>query len=198
VKRKFTAAVFILAVIFVAAYIAANRGTQMDASAPSSPTAPAAVPASATELQTARNSAPAVPAPSAPAAKIESATNAPAPAQTATPGPELTVNGYAVQDPGARVALGMVGSSPEAEAYWSDAINDPALPAEERKDLIEDLNEDGLADPKHPTPEDLVIIADRIRLVENMAPQAMDQVNADAFAEAYKDLTALYNGQPAN
>ena len=76
------------------------------------------------------------------------------------------------------------------------AINDPNLPAEERKDLIEDLNEDGLSDPKHPGPEDLPLILNRLQLIEELAPDAMDRVNADAFAEAYKDLNNMLAGKP--
>ena len=101
-----------------------------------------------------------------------------------------------IQDPAAREALSLVGLDPEAEAYWSAAINDPSLPAEERQDLIEDLNEDGLSDPKHPAPEDMPLIVNRLQLIEEMAPSAMDQVNADAFQEAHKDLLNLLNGVP--
>ena len=103
-----------------------------------------------------------------------------------------------VQDPDARVALSMVGADPEAEAYWMGAINDPNLPAEERKNLIEDLNEDGLSNPKHPGPEDMPLILSRIQLIEELAPNAMDQDNAAAFAEAYKDLVNLATGQPVD
>ncbi len=78
-----------------------------------------------------------------------------------------------------------------AEAVWVDAINDPATPPNERKDLIEDLNEDGFADPDHPAPDDLSLVMSRIALIEQVGPGAMDQVNADAFAEAYKDLTNM-------
>jgi hypothetical protein len=115
------------------------------------------------------------------------------PAQAGQP---LVINGYAVQDPTARLALNFVGSDPDAEAYWAGAINDPNLPAEERKDLIEDLNEDGLSDPKNPGQEDLPLILNRLQLIEELAPNAMDQVNADAFAEAYKDLVNMLAGQP--
>jgi len=100
-----------------------------------------------------------------------------------------------IQDPDARVALSLVGADPAAEAYWESAINDPNLPAEERKDLIEDLNEDGLSDPKHPGPQDMPLIASRLQLIEELAPDAMDQVNGDAFAEAYKDLISMANGE---
>jgi hypothetical protein len=106
------------------------------------------------------------------------------------------INGYELQDPMARVALNFVGSDPDADSYWIGAINDSSMPAEERKDLIEDLNEDGLSDPRHPTARDLPLILRRIRIIEQLVPLAMDNVNRDAFAEAYKDLTGLLNGQP--
>ncbi|MCX8156567.1 MAG: hypothetical protein N3J91_08995 [Verrucomicrobiae bacterium] len=102
-------------------------------------------------------------------------------------------------DPLAREALQLVGADPKATAYWIQAINDPRLPREERKDLIEDLNEDGFTDKKRPTLEDLPLVQARIELIEWLAPQAMDQVNADAFQEAYKDLLQIRSrltGQP--
>jgi hypothetical protein len=95
------------------------------------------------------------------------------------------------QDPAARVALGYVGADPVAEMYWYGAINDPSLPAHERQDLIEDLNEDGLSDPRNPTMDDLPLILSRIQIIEAVAGDAMDEVNADAFQEAYKDLVNL-------
>ena len=101
-----------------------------------------------------------------------------------------------IQDPDARAALSMVGADPEAEQYWAAAINDPNLPANERKDLIEDLNEDGLSDPNHPGPQDLSLILNRLRLIDELAPLAMDQVNAEAFQEAQKDLLAMLDGKP--
>ena len=96
-----------------------------------------------------------------------------------------------LQDPAARVALSAVGADADAEAYWYFAINDPDLPAHERQDLIEDLNETGLIDPRRPTFDDLPLIVNRLALIEELAPQAMDQVNFDAFQEAYKDLVNL-------
>jgi hypothetical protein len=99
--------------------------------------------------------------------------------------------GKEVTDPVARVALIYVGADPEAEAYWFDAINDPSLSANERQDLIEDLNEEGFADPHHPTIDDLPLIVSRLELIEELAWDAMDEVNSDAFAEAHKDLTRM-------
>jgi len=99
----------------------------------------------------------------------------------------------AAQDPAAREALKLVGIDDEAEQYWISAINDPELSANERKNLIEDLNEEGFSDPRNPTEEDLPIIVSRIELIEELTPTAMDQANAEAFQEAYKDLTNMYN-----
>jgi hypothetical protein len=96
-----------------------------------------------------------------------------------------------IQDPTARIALAFVGIDPDAERYWYAAINDPSRSAHERQDLIEDLNEEGLFDPQNPTLEDLPLILNRIQLIETVFWDAMDEVNADAFLEAYKDLVNL-------
>jgi hypothetical protein len=93
--------------------------------------------------------------------------------------------------PIARAALGLVGVDPEAEEVWYWAINDPSLSPDDRKNLIEDLNEDGFPDPKHITIDDLPLILSRIELIEEIGPDAMDDTNAEAFAEAYKDLVKM-------
>jgi hypothetical protein len=134
---------------------------------------------------------PASPKPSGPAAASTAATSEP----KASAEFSLKYNGYEVQDPTARLALYFVGSDPEATAYWMAATNDPSLPAEERKDLIEDLNEDGFPDPHHPSPADVPLIENRLWLIGELAPYSMDQVNADAFGEAYKDLWGMLYGQ---
>jgi hypothetical protein len=104
--------------------------------------------------------------------------------------PPVAANG--VGDPLARVALSFVGADPYAEEYWIEAINNADLSADERQNLIEDLNEDGLSDPDNPTADDLPLIVNRIQLIEELAPDAMDDVNAAAFQEAYKDLVNMY------
>jgi hypothetical protein len=98
-----------------------------------------------------------------------------------------------IQDPTARIALSLVGADSDAEAYWYEAINDSNLSDSERSDLIEDLNEDGFTNPKHPTKDDLPLIESRMALLEEITPDAMDQTNLNAFAEAYKDLQNMYN-----
>jgi hypothetical protein len=100
------------------------------------------------------------------------------------------------QDPEARDALALVGSDSVAEQYWLLAINNSKLPAKERQDLIEDLNEEGFTNAKNPTPEDIKIIEHRIKLIDELAPHAMDNVNADAFREARKDLAQMLKRGP--
>ena len=95
------------------------------------------------------------------------------------------------KDPQARNALALVGADVNAEYYWLATINDPGIPAKERKDLIEDLNEDGISDPAHPSLSDLALITSRIQLIETLLPTAIDKVNADAFKEAHKDLLKM-------
>ena len=97
-----------------------------------------------------------------------------------------------IANPEARLALSMVGVDPGAEEVWCSAINDPRLGADERKDLIEDLNEDGFSNPKNPTKDDLPLIVSRMQIIEDIAGNAMDEINAAAFAEAYKDLANMY------
>jgi len=98
----------------------------------------------------------------------------------------------------AREALNFVGADPMADAVWYEAINDPNITPHDRQDLIEDLNENGFADPKHLTQDDLPLIVSRLDLIEQLGPDAMDEVNADAFAEAYKDLNNMFKKLTSN
>jgi hypothetical protein len=152
---------------------------------------PAASPKEAPAATRASVPAPSTPAPqSAPSAEpSQAAAKAPSKVSQANQGQSPAKE--SLQDPLAREALAFVGADPMAEEYWFAAINDPDLPAHERSDLIEDLNEDGLSDPKHPGREDLPLILNRLVLIEKIAPTAPDQVNADALQEAYKDLQQL-------
>ena len=92
----------------------------------------------------------------------------------------------------ARVALRFVGRDAAADALWRDAIDDLGLSKQARSDLIEDLNDEGYPDPDHLTAADLPLIMERIRIVERLAPRAIDDVNGAAFEEAYKDLVDMY------
>jgi hypothetical protein len=106
----------------------------------------------------------------------------------------------AVKEPLARLALNFVGTDAQANQFFQQAINDPALPKDARRNLIEDLNQDGFVDRKNLTANDLPLIRSRIALIEQSAPGATDPTNAKAFAEAYKDLqnmqTRILNPAP--
>ena len=93
----------------------------------------------------------------------------------------------------ARAALAMIGYDPAADAVYIQLINDPTVSANDRHNLIEDLNEDGFPDPDNPTVDDLPMIEYRIDLIDDHAPYAMDKTNADAFKEARKDLVNMAN-----
>ena len=108
--------------------------------------------------------------------------------------PPANANGP-VQDLTARQALSLVGADPDAEQYWTAAIFDPTLPDSEREDLMEDLNEDGLSDPQHPGPQDLPLIVNRIRIIEEITPYA-DEFMLEHLWEADKDLRNMLAGQP--
>ena len=95
-----------------------------------------------------------------------------------------------LRDPDARAALSLVGIDPEAEAYWIGAIFDSSLPEQEREDLMEDLNEEGLSDPKHPGPQDVPLILNRLVLLDDIGIHA-DEFMLTHLAEAYKDLVNL-------
>ena len=156
--------------------------------APIAPTAPEQPPLSKVE-----NVSPATSSPPSESARVNPPMIAKAPttANAINP-PSQPRPGKNWQDPLAREALSYVGADLEAEEVWADAINNPDLPPNERKDLIEDLNEDGFPDPKNITEEDLPLILSRLRLIEAHGPNAMDDVNAEAFREAYKDLVKMY------
>ena len=95
-----------------------------------------------------------------------------------------------LQDPLARAAMSLVGADPGAEAYWLEAIFDSSLPKQEREDLIEDLNEEGLSDHKRPGPGDYPLIMNRLAIIEEIAPYS-DEFMLNHLQEAYKDLVNL-------
>jgi hypothetical protein len=117
------------------------------------------------------------------AAQVNEKTEKPMPAQKAPAKDEKVV-----QDPLAREALIFVGLDEDAEMYWFAAIQDPTLPTSERQDLIDDLNEEGLPDPKHPTMDDLPLILSRLEIIKEIAPSVPEGLD---WKESYDDLLNL-------
>lgn len=98
------------------------------------------------------------------------------------------------REPLARVALTYVGANGQAAQLWHTAINDPTLKPAQRRELVLDLDQDGLQNDKTPTPADLPIVANRLSLTQAYLQQ--DYVQNDpllnkAFLEANKDLQKL-------
>ena len=116
-----------------------------------------------------------------------------------------------VQDADSREALGRVGMTYVGSAndqvndralqIFHQAINDPTLLPKQRRNLIEDLNEAGLSNPRSPTPDDLNIIAKRnaiIRAYQQEPYVQNDPVASSAFHEAGKDTTELLQNAGIN
>jgi hypothetical protein len=101
------------------------------------------------------------------------------------------INDPANKEPLARLALNFVGADAQANEFYQRAINDMTLSNGHRKNLIEDLNQDGFPDTRNLSARDLPLIESRISLIEQLAPQASDPVNKRAFDEAYKDLVNM-------
>jgi len=108
-----------------------------------------------------------------------------------------------------RLALNYVGANDQALELYHQAALDPQLNPDQRRNLVEDLNQDGLVNRRNPTPEDLKIIAKRYELTQSYLQQDYvknDKLLNEAFLEANKDLANLLQragvtppgGPPAN
>ncbi|MEI6861289.1 MAG: hypothetical protein WCL04_03460 [Verrucomicrobiota bacterium] len=170
-KKSLLAAGLLLVVVVVATYLALRP-------------APAAKPARAAAR------------PRQAASTLAERSSDPAPADSPAL-PPVPVSAFQADAKLAREALALVGTSPEADQYWIASINDLSLSNKERRELIEDLTDTGL--PPNPTVENLPLIVTRIQLIDQLAPAAIDQINANAFAEARKDLVnfVTHLAQPA-
>jgi hypothetical protein len=68
---------------------------------------------------------------------------------------------------------------------------DQALKPDHRRELVEDLNRDGISNGKNPTPDDLNIISRRYNLTQSYLQTDYvqnDKILNAAFREADKDL----------
>jgi hypothetical protein len=95
------------------------------------------------------------------------------------------------REPLARLALAYVGANQQAAELFHTALLDPALLPDQKRELVEDLNQDGLNSTKTPTAEDLRVISERYALTQAYLQQEYvvgDKVLNAAFREADKDL----------
>lgn len=98
------------------------------------------------------------------------------------------------KEPLARTALTFVGADAQALQLYHTALLDPALLPDQKRELVEDLNQDGLVNRKAPTEEDLRIIANRYQITQSYLQQEYvqgDPVLNAAFREADKDLRKM-------
>lgn len=93
-----------------------------------------------------------------------------------------------------RLALNYVGANDSAVTLFHQVALDPQLKPDQRRNLIEDLNQDGLKNERNPTPEDLKIIAKRYELTQSYLQQQYvvnDRLLNAAFQEANRDLARM-------
>jgi hypothetical protein len=94
----------------------------------------------------------------------------------------------------ARVALAYVGANDQAGELFHAAVLDQTLKPDQTRNLVEDLNQDGLANRRTPTTEDLKIIARRFEITQAYLQQDFvinNKTLSAAFREADKDLRNL-------
>lgn len=104
---------------------------------------------------------------------------------------DARVLGGDAKEPLARLALAFVGSNRQAEQLFHTAVLDGALTPDARRNLIEDLNQDGLSSKRNLSPEDLSLVTARYRLTQTYLQQDYvqgDRMLLEAFKEADKDL----------
>lgn len=97
----------------------------------------------------------------------------------------------AAKEPLVRSALAFVGANDQALQVFGQAVRDPALQGEPIRNLVEDLNQDGIRNEKQPTPEDLKLIANRYALTQRYLQQDFvlnNKALLEGFREADKDL----------
>ena len=88
-------------------------------------------------------------------------------------------------------ALAFVGTTADANSVWEAAVDDATLSAEARRKLIAGLTTEGF--DSNLTAADLPLISARMTLIEQLAPDALDESNEAAFEAAYERLQEMYD-----
>ena len=100
------------------------------------------------------------------------------------------------KEPLARLALNFAGADPQADALYKLAIRDAALTDKSRRELIEDLNQDGFDNLKSLSARDLQLVQNRLTLINQSRNENDPKTIADAFNEAEKDLKEMLAKNP--
>ncbi len=92
------------------------------------------------------------------------------------------------KEPLARLALNFAGTDEQANALYKLAINDQNLKPDSRRELIEDLNQDGFDNLKSLSDRDVQLVKSRLDLIGKYRQPNDPKMISDAFNEAEKDL----------
>jgi len=95
------------------------------------------------------------------------------------------------KEPLARLALNFAGADDQADALYKMAIKDTNLTDKSRRELIEDLNQDGFDNLKNLSQRDLQLVQNRLALINQSRNETDPKIITDAFNEAEKDLKEM-------
>ena len=79
----------------------------------------------------------------------------------------------------------------QVDALYKIAIKDTNLTADSRRELIEDLNQDGFDNLKNLSERDQQLVQNRLALIDQSRNAADPKIISDAFNEAEKYLKAM-------
>jgi hypothetical protein len=92
----------------------------------------------------------------------------------------------------AQVALDTAGTDPMADRFFYAAMGDTSLPADNRRNLAEDLADHG-TNPKNPSAQDIQVMQKRLALLEQLRGEATEPLVIAGINEAQKDLNKFIN-----
>jgi hypothetical protein len=87
----------------------------------------------------------------------------------------------------AQVALDTAGTDPKADQFFYAVMGDTSLPADNRRNLAEDLADHG-TNPKNPSAQDIQVMLKRLSLLQQLQGEATEPLVIAGIMEAQKDL----------
>ena len=88
----------------------------------------------------------------------------------------------------AQVSLDSAGLDPSADQFFKMALNDPNIPADDRRNLAEDFADHGV-NAKNPSARDFQVMQNRYGQLDQLMANATDPLIVAGLTEAKKDLT---------
>jgi hypothetical protein len=79
-----------------------------------------------------------------------------------------------------------------ADRFFYAAMGDTSLPADNRRNLAEDLADHG-TNPKNPSAQDIQVMQKRLALLEQLRGEATEPLVIAGINEAQKDLNKFIN-----